>query len=130
MPKAFRHRFVRFIAIGAVNTAVGFGIYASLVLAFASVPWALAGSNIFGMVFNFFTTGRYVFHNNSLRKLPAFALSYALLYCVNVAAINTLLHVISNKVVTQALLVLPMALISYLLLKAVVFGSMSGGEVE
>ena len=54
-------RLVRFLVIGAVNTAFSYVIYALLVLIGLHYSLATLISTILGIIFNFFTTGRIVF---------------------------------------------------------------------
>jgi putative flippase GtrA len=51
--------FVRFLAVGVLNTAFGYALFALLV--WAGVWYPAAASTIGGMIFNFNTTGRLVF---------------------------------------------------------------------
>jgi putative flippase GtrA len=53
--------FVRFLAVGVLNTAFGYAFFALLVWAGLWYPAAAAASTIGGIVFNFNTTGRLVF---------------------------------------------------------------------
>ena len=57
--------FIRFIFIGVINTIFGYGIY--LIFLFAGLNFALAVllSTILGVIFNFFTTGRFVFNSTN-----------------------------------------------------------------
>jgi putative flippase GtrA len=120
-PNMLRHAFVRFLAIGVLNTVFGFSVYAACLLMHTAVALALAASTILGIAFNFVTTGRYVFQNAEMRQLPAFTICYGVSYGLNLMFLTLLLHAISSKFIAQALLALPMAMISYLLMKTFVF---------
>ena len=77
-------RLVRFLVIGAVNTAFSYLIYALLVLIGLHYSLATLISTVLGIIFNFFTTGRIVFRNMDNRRFIRFILVYAFTYLVNV----------------------------------------------
>lgn len=118
-----RNRFTRFLIAGATNTVFGFAIYAASILAGAPVWMALLIANAAGVGFNFFTTGGYVFRSLLLASFPRFVLAYLVVYVVNLKLIDWLLIWVAGEILAQAILALPMALISYLLMKRMVFSS-------
>lgn len=118
-----RNRFTRFLLAGATNTVFGFAIYAASILAGAPVWMALLMANVAGVGFNFFTTGGYVFRSLLLTRFPRFVLVYFVVYVVNLKLIEWLLIWVPGKILAQAVLALPMALMSYLLMKRMVFSS-------
>ena len=112
---------MRFLAAGALNTLFGFVAYTLAILADAAVWVALLSGNLAGVAFNFVTTGGYVFRDLSLKRLPKFLLTYLLIYLVNLGLINLLSPWISNLILAQAIVTLPLALASYLLMARFVF---------
>ena len=74
-----------------------------------------------GVVFNFQTTGRIVFGNAQWSKMSRFALVYAVIYCLNVLGVALLLLLHLNIYVANALLILPLALLTYVLQQKLVF---------
>lgn len=109
-------RLVRFLVIGAVNTAFSYVIYALLVLIGLHYSLATLISTILGIIFNFFTTGRIVFRNMDNRRIIRFILVYALTYLVNVLFLKWLVDGLSmDKLLAGALVTLPVALLSYYL---------------
>ena len=109
-------RLVRFLVIGAVNTAFSYVIYALLVLIGLHYSLATLISTILGIIFNFFTTGRIVFRNMDNRRIIRFILVYALTYLVNVLFLKGLVDGFSmDKLLAGALVTLPVALLSYYL---------------
>jgi putative flippase GtrA len=81
--KADLWQVVRFLAVGVLNTAFGYVIFAAGVLAGLSSGIALAIAMVIGVVFNFFTLGRLVFDSRDPTRLPRFVGVYALTYVVN-----------------------------------------------
>lgn len=116
-----RYRFLRYLIAGGANTLFGFAVYSALILAHV-VPWlALLLANVAGVLFNFMTAGVYVFRTKLQGRLPRFVAAYGVVYLVNLAAVSVLRQWSSNEIVSQAILTLPMAVLSYLLLQRFVF---------
>lgn len=113
--------FLRFLVAGAVNTLFGYAVYGVGVAAAAPVWLALLAGMVAGTVFNFFTTGGYAFRQLARRRYPLFAACYLLVYGVNLLLIAWLSHWIQDKMVAQGLLLVPLALLSYVLMDRVVF---------
>jgi putative flippase GtrA len=114
-------RFLRFIVAGAVNTLFGYAVYGAGILLGAPVWMALLAGTVAGTVFNFFTTGGYAFRQLALRRYPSFVACYLLVYAGNLVLLGWLSAWIADKLVAQAMLVVPMALVSYVLMARVVF---------
>lgn len=117
------NRFMRFLVAGGLNTLFGFAVYSFAIISGATVWFALLAGTISGTVFNFFTTGGYVFRELSLRRFPRFLLCYILVYGINLVLIKLLSLWLNNKIVSQAILTFPMALLSYVLMARFVFYS-------
>lgn len=119
--KILSRRFIRFLFVGALNTLFGFLVYSALV--FLDLPtWAaLLGGNIAGVAFNFLTIGGIVFLDLSPARIPLFVLSYGAIYLVNLELIGLLQDWVHGRIAAQAVLVLPMALLSYFILSRYVF---------
>lgn len=73
----------RFLAVGVLNTAFGYVIFAAGILAGLPSGIALAIAMVIGVMFNFFTLGRLVFDSRDPTRLPRFVAVYALTYVVN-----------------------------------------------
>lgn len=81
--KADIWQVVRFLAVGVLNTAFGYVIFAAGILAGLSSGIALAIAMVIGVIFNFFTLGRLVFDSRDPTRLPRFVGVYVLTYMVN-----------------------------------------------
>lgn len=115
------HQFIRFLLVGVINTLFGYGIYAFLVL--VGVHFALAAllSTILGVLFNFKTTGALVFKSNDNQLIIKFFVVYGILYLLNVAGIYVLSTVNVNHQAGGAIMLLPMAILGFVLNKYYVF---------
>ena len=119
--KILSRRFIRYLFVGCLNTLFGFLVYSALI--FLELPtWAaLLGGNIAGIAFNFLTIGGIVFLDLSPARIPLFVLSYGAIYLVNLELIGLLQVWVRGRIAAQAVLVLPMALLSYFILSKYVF---------
>jgi putative flippase GtrA len=68
--------FLRYLAVGGLNTAFGYITYAVFVLTGAPLSLAVAGSTVLAFLFNFFSYGSLVFRNTSCRLFPRFLALY------------------------------------------------------
>lgn len=115
------NRFMRFLVAGGVNTLFGFVVYSVFIIAGMKVWLALLAGMFFGTMFNFLTTGGYAFRELSLARFPRFAVCYLFIYGVNFVLIDLLSIWLSDEILSQAILVLPMAMLSYFLMMRFVF---------
>lgn len=125
MPDLIRHlrnsTLMRFVLAGAINTLFGFLVYSAAILVGAAVWLALLTGICAGVAFNFLTTGGYVFRDLSPKRFPGFLLTYAFIYLLNLGLIALLSRWIANPIWAQAIVTLPMAWISYVLMARWVF---------
>lgn len=114
-------RFVRFLAVGVLNTLFGYAIY--LVGLFLGAPpnVALGIATVIGAVFNYFSTGRLVFRHAKVNRLFHFLFAYLLIYCVNVGALHLVISAGVPAALAQAVLLPVVAVCSFLLFKFFVF---------
>ncbi len=115
-------RFARYLVVGGVNTVFGYGSFAVLLLLGLHYAVAALLATILGILFNFQTIGRLVFERRDHSLIFRFVGVYAATYVLNVGALRLLaggpLHILA----IQALLVLPMAAVSFALHRRFVFG--------
>jgi len=118
--KNIDEQFFKFLFVGALNTVVGYGIYALFILIGCIANIALFFQYIFGILWNFKTTGVIVFKNHENKLLFKFILSYVFTFTIN----SILLYFINqflNAYISQAILILPVAMISFVIMKFWVF---------
>lgn len=121
LKKFVKNKFIRFLFVGGLNTAFGYGIFASML--WFGLHYTLASflSTILGILFNFKTTGVIVFdsHNNLL-ILKFFAV-YGITYVLGVFGLYLFSLLRVSPYISGALLILPMACASFILNKKFVF---------
>lgn len=114
-------RFVRFLFVGGINTLFGYSVFSAFIL--LHIHYALASliSTIIGVLFNFFTTGRIVFKNNNPKLILKFFGVYGTIYLINLMFLRIFDTYHVNMLIAGAILVFPVAILSYFLNKAFVF---------
>lgn len=116
-----RHGLVRFLAAGAVNSLFGYGLFALLYYLGIHYALALLIATVIGVLFNFKTTGYLVFRSNDNSLIFRFAASYAVVYAVNVSCLKILSLIGIDMYYGGAVLILPMAVLAYIINKKFVF---------
>jgi putative flippase GtrA len=116
-----RYRFVRFLAIGLINTLVGYGCFALLLCLGLHYAIALLIATIFGVLFNFKSIGVGVFQSHDNYLIFRFVAVYGVIYSINVLGIKTLLLLKLGPYVSGAILILPMAILAFILNRRFVF---------
>ena len=116
------HRILRFLLAGGVNTVVGYGLFYLAVAIFPTVFEALVASTILAVLFNFMTTGSFVFRSRDPSRLPRFFGVYTVVFGYNAVGLALLAGVgVGPRV--GALLLLPGGVVlSYSLNRLFVFG--------
>ncbi len=122
-----KHTFIRFLIVGVVNTAFSYTLYAILILTGLPYLWAFSISYIIGVLFNFQTFGRLVFKNKNNKLIFRFIGVYVVIYLLNAEglriadALNFNIEHKTKMLIASAILVLPMAMLSFVLNKLFVF---------
>jgi len=121
---------IKFLVVGAVNTVFGYSCYAGLL--FIGLHYSLAAlfGTLLGIAFNYLSTSRYVFNTApaNISRGIRFVLVYSLLYFINVLCLWLLEQLGFNPYVSGLLLILPMAVVSYLLLNYLVYNKKPSGQ--
>jgi putative flippase GtrA len=126
----FGKHFIKFILVGLLNTAFGSAVYATLIYVSLPIWAALLCGNAAGVIFNFFTTGSFVFSDVALTRLPRFLVTYAVCYVINYASIKALVTLHLNAIESQLVMALPMAALSFCLMSKYVFRFQASDRVR
>lgn len=119
----FRVQFIRFLAVGGINTLFGYGVFALFIFLGCHYSIAAFMGTVLGILFNFMTTGRLVFNNRDNRLIFKFVMVYGVVYGLNVLGLK-IFHLLNvGNYLGGALLILPMALVAFTLNKKMVFSS-------
>ncbi|MGB8931651.1 MAG: GtrA family protein [Anaeromyxobacteraceae bacterium] len=127
-PPGGRRQFAAYLAVGVLNTAVGYSIFALLVFLGLHYTLAVLLSTVLGVAFNFQTIGRLVFGSNDPSLVFRFVGVYAVTYGLNVAGLRALQASHLGPYVAGALLLAPMAVVSFFLHRGFVFRREVAGQ--
>lgn len=118
----FSEQFILFLVMGGVNTVFYYSLYSLLIYMGLHYAAAVAAATVCGVLFNFQTFGRVVFKDFQPRLLGRFIGVYIVVYIANVAGLKLLeMAGLTDKYIAGAALVLPVALLGYILNKTFVF---------
>lgn len=114
-------QLVSFLLIGIVNTLFGYSIYATFLYIGLHYAWAGMLSTILGIMFNFKSTGIAVFQSTKNVLIFRFASVYGIIYCLSTAGVALLHRAGISPYYGGAIMLLPMAALSFVLNKHFVF---------
>jgi putative flippase GtrA len=118
--KKIDEKFFKFLFVGFLNTAFSYFIYAILIAIGLIANMALFFQYIIGVLWNFKTTGTIVFQNKNNKLIFKFILSYIFTFLVNSVFLAILTRHL-NAYLAQAILIMPIAMLSFIILKKWVF---------
>ena len=128
MRKFVNLQFVRFLAVGGLNTAFSYSLYAGMVWLGLGYVAANLMATVMGILFSFRTQGRLVFGNRDERRIFRFAACWAGIWVVNILLIAGFVKLGFNNYAAGALALVPVTLASYFIQKRVVFIIQSGAS--
>ena len=117
----FAHRFIRFLAVGVMNTGIGYALFAAFILGGASTYVAVAASTALGALFNFGSIGVLVFASKDVTLLPKFLGVYVGQCAINSALLSLLALAGLGALLGQLLLLPFLATGTYLAMRRWVF---------
>jgi putative flippase GtrA len=112
---------LKFLAIGLLNTAFGYSLYALFLFLGLSVSISLGAATILGVLFNFKTIGTLVFKSQNNTLIFKFIFVYAITFCVNLLLIRLLMDAGMNSYVAGGVVIVPLAAASFIANKYFVF---------
>lgn len=116
-----KRTFAVYMLVGVLNTAVGYSLFALFIFLGVHYSLAVLLSTILGVLFNFKSIGRIVFKNSDNRLIGRFISVYVVTYLLNIAGLRLMSSSGMDMYLAGALLLLPMALISFFLHRTLVF---------
>lgn len=117
--------FLRFLVVGGINTVFGYAVFALFTLMGLHYVLAALLATICGIIFNFKTTGTIVFRNKDNRLIFRFFGVYLFGYLLNIGLLKIFDLAGVNILIAQAIIVLPMACISFILMRKFVFSTLA-----
>lgn len=113
-------RLWRYYQAGIVNTAFGYGLYATFVTLGLNMYVAQIVAHLLGVMFNYVTYSRHAFHDSTVSK-GRFVASYAVNYLLGLAALWAASQFITSPYLAGLVAVIFVSLINYLILRHWVF---------
>lgn len=113
--------FIRYLIVGGINTLFGYGLFALFLYMGMHYSLAALTATILGVVFNFKTTGKLVFKSSDNRLIVRFFAVYGMVYVIQVGLLKGFELLGLNLYIAGAILLLPLAVLSFLLNKKLVF---------
>jgi putative flippase GtrA len=114
-------QFLKFLFIGGINTLFSYTLFSLLIHSGLHYTMAVLIATCLGVLFNFQTTGKLVFKNNSNKLLIRFIAVYAALYFINIFIIKFAGNFLENIYLRGAIATVICAILAYLLQKNLVF---------
>ena len=112
---------LRFIFIGMINTLFGYMIFSLFIFIHFTSSLAIIGASIIGIIFNFNTLGRYVFHKPNKHLIFKFISAYFILTIFNITLQKSLHLMISSDYLSGFFSIVITAVLSFLINKHFVF---------
>lgn len=122
-----RSKVVRFLLVGGLNTAFGYALFAACLALGMHYGVAVLVTLIIAIGFNFLTYGRLVFRNADPLLLPRFAAGALFQYVLNVSLVAWFKRMEVSPYLSQAILVVPLAGLSYFINNQWVFREYRSG---
>jgi len=122
LKKVLQNTFFRFLLTGVLNTIFGYLIFCLFTYLIGNAYVSVTLSTIAAVLFNFRTYGKLVFKSHDNSKIVRFFAAYLFIIATQMVLLKGLAYFgITNPYLAVALLVLPMATLSFIILKKFVF---------
>ncbi|AFT84794.1 GtrA family protein [Paraburkholderia phenoliruptrix] len=120
-PSKTLYQLFRFLAVGGLNTAFGYSLFAAFVYLGVSYPIAIGLATIGGILFNFQSIGRLVFDGAPRSRFWRFVGVYCVVYLVNLGGVRVLIFSGFNVYIANAVMLVPLSLVAFILNRRFVF---------
>ena len=119
--KLLQVKLLRFLLVGVLNAAFGYGCFAGFLYLGLHYSAALLLATVLGVAFNFKSTGALVFGSKNNKLIFRFVAGYGVVYGANVAGIAALKLLGVAPYLAGMALIVPMALLSFVINNRFVF---------
>jgi len=119
--KLLQVKLLRFLLVGVLNSAFGYGCFAGFLYLGLHYSAALLLATVLGVAFNFKSTGALVFGSNNNKLIFRFVAGYGVVYGTNVVGIAALKLLGVEPYLAGMALIVPMALLSFVINNRFVF---------
>ncbi len=119
--KLLQVNLLRFLLVGVLNAAFGYGCFAGFLYLGLHYSAALLVATVLGVAFNFKSTGALVFGSKNNKLIFRFAAGYGVVYGTNLVGIAALKLLGVDPYLAGMALIVPMALLSFVINNRFVF---------
>ena len=121
LPREEKVRFVKYIAVGVLNTLNGYFLFALFI--FLGLHFSVASllATVLGVLFNFKTYGTLVFKSHDNRLIFRFVAVYVFTYLLGLLFLKMFAMIDVSMYVAGLILLIPFACLTYVLLNRYVF---------
>lgn len=116
-----KKQFIRFLIVGILNTAFGYGVYTLFLFLGIQYQIASLAALICGILFSFNTQRKFVFTSTKKGLFIRFVLCWVCIYLLNIYLIGQCMAFGFDAYVSGAIAIIPITLSSYILQRFVVF---------
>ncbi len=113
-------RLLRYLSVGIINSAVGYGLYALFVALIKNIYIAQIFSHLIGMCFNYVMLKTHVFRGGT-PSTPRYIAAYAANYVLGLALLYVFHHLVRSPYLAGLLSLVTVASINYFVLRSFVF---------
>lgn len=122
--------FIRFLLVGALNTAFSYGVYAFFILLHFHYSLATLFQIVLSTIFNYNSYGRLVFKKSDRYAIFRFIAACAVLYFLNTFGIKFIRSFGLNDYLAGGIMIIPVMLASFALNKLFVFTPHKNKQVK
>ena len=129
--RIFQISYIKFLFVAGINTLFGYLIYALIVFFLKNAYVSVVVATIIAVLFNFKTYGALVFKSKDNSKIFRFFGVYLCTMSIQMALLKGLsIAGISNPYVAGGIILLPVSLLSFLLMRRFVFRAGVAGDSD
>lgn len=122
--KIIQNSFIRYLFVGGINTCFGYLVFAACVYLLKNVYIAVPVATVIGVLFNFNTYGAIVFNSRDYSRIFRFFGIYLLAMGINMGCLRLFAQYgLKNPYIGGAILTLPVAALSFVLMRKFVFNA-------
>lgn len=130
LAKATQKQFTVFLFVGAINTIFGYSIFYFFIFLNLSYYLSFLIASLFGLIFNFMTTGRIVFKSKNIRLFYKYILTSIILYFLYIGLFKIINGYINNFYISGLITMMLTAFLSFYLNKKIFITKVTVNNIE
>jgi putative flippase GtrA len=113
--------YINYLIVGLGNTLFGYLLLVVFLYIGLHYTFAVFLATVLGVIFNYYTYGRYVFSQESWGLLYKFVIVYFILYLLNIGVMGALINFHINVYTAGFIALLPVAVLGFILNRRYVY---------